>query len=227
MRYFLTLCLFSLLLSACAPTNVNIPTPTEFVKVEVSPMFTPIPTFTPTTIPTSTPIAALGTVALDFIALLCNAEWMNGAQQLTPCPNQNEDLSGGYAVTLDPTSEGLAANTPVLLMVPNANALFLRYPSITVGANDRFRATLRCPTSMRCDVQFALEYYDAKGKYHGTFLTWDYKTGDAPIHVDADLSALAGSSVDFVLALRLFHTIESSKQDNGLWIAPHIYRPLQ
>ncbi len=225
MRHFLALCLFSLILSACAPTanNTSIPTP---VLVEPSPFFTPIPTFTPTISPTSTSIASLGTVALDFVALLCNAEWMNGTHKLTPCPHPNADLSGGYAATLDPSLEGLPATVPILLMVPTANAFFLRYPSFMVGANDRFRAALRCPTPMPCDVQFALEYYDANGKYH-EFMAWDYKAGEDPISVDADLSSLTGQSVDFVLTLRLFHTIENTQQDNGIWIAPHIYRPLQ
>ncbi|NOT03462.1 MAG: hypothetical protein HOP27_02565 [Anaerolineales bacterium] len=225
MRYFLTLCLLSLIPSACAPSasSTSIPTP---VVVEPSPIFTAIPTFTPTVSPTSTPIASLGTIALDFTALLCNAEWMNGAHKLTPCPPLNADLSGGYAATLDPRLEGLPANVPALLIVPTANAFFLRYPSFTVGAKDRFRATLQCPSSMPCDVQFALEYYDANGKYH-EFMAWDYKAGEDPINVDADLSSLTGQSVDFVLTLRLFHAIENTQQDNGIWIAPHIYRPMQ
>ena len=226
MRYFLPLCLFSLVLSACAPTASNTPISTQPAKVDSSPIFTPIPTFTPAPLPTVTSPAPLGTIALDFVALLCNAEWMNGVRKLTPCPNPNTDLSGGYATTLDPTLEGLPVNVPVLLMIPTANALFLRYPSFMVGASDRFRATLRCPASSPCDVQFALEYYDANGKYHD-FVTWDYKTGENPINVDADLSPLAGQSVDFVLTLRLFHEIENPQQDNGIWIAPHIYRPLQ
>jgi len=227
MRYFLALSLFPLLLTACVPLAGNNSTSTQSVKIEPSPVFTPIPTFTPAPLPTSTPPAALGTVALDFVALLCNAQWMNGAHKLASCPSPVSDLSDGYATSFDPSLEGLPKNVPILLMIPNANALFLRYPSFAVRAGDRFRTSLRCPTSMVCDVQFALEYYDAKGKYHDSLMNWNYKFGDAQIDVDSDLSSLAGQSVDFVLVLRLFHTIANSQQDNGLWIAPHIYRPLK
>ena len=188
------------------------------------PTVTLIPTVTPVPSPTSMPSDPPGTIALDFIALLCNADWMNGAQHLAACPAVNADQSGGYAATSDALSDQFP-NTPVLLMVPNANALFLRYPAFQVGAHDRFHTTLLCGTSASCDVQFALEYYDAQGKYH-EFMKWDYKTGAPPIVVDLDLSALAGQSVDLVLTLRLFHAIESPQHDNGLWVAPHIYRPL-
>lgn len=225
MRYISIFSFIALLVSACTPMAV--PVLTETPLIEPSPTFTPIPTFTASPVPTTTPYATLGTVALDFTALLCNAEWMNGAIKLTPCPNPSADLSGGYATVFDPVSEGLPIDTPVLKMIPNANALFLRYPPFKVGAHDRFRTTLRCPASMPCDVQFALEYYDVDGKYNGEFMAWDFKSGDSPIIVDAELASLTGQTVDFVLTLRLFHTIENPQQDNGLWITPHIYRPLR
>jgi hypothetical protein len=189
--------------------------------------FTPIATLTPPTQTwTPTPPASLGPIALDFVALLCDAKWMNGGQNLAPCPDVNADHSGGYAEVLEPGAEGQPANTPILLTIPATNgfaALFLRYPSFTVHKGDRFRATLRCQTNAVCNVEYALEYYDAKGKYHSPFLSWKYKAGDAPINLDADLGVLEGQKVDFVLTLRPNN--DTPKQDVGLWIAPHIYRP--
>ena len=200
-----------------------------------SPTVLPIPSSQTPQIPTAIPPtstvaptqpASLGTIALDFVALLCDAQWMNGAQHLTACPNANADHSGGYAVVIDPASEGLPANTPVLLTFAGtySDALFLRYPTFKVHAGDHFRTTLRCQTNAQCDVQFALEYYDAQGKYHSPFLQWDYKASDPVINADADLSSLVGQSVDFVLALRPENGT-SSQDDGALWIAPHIYRP--
>jgi hypothetical protein len=228
MHRTLTFCIISVLLTACMPTGLFVPTPT--IPVIPSSTFTPIPTLTPIPSPTSTPSEPPGTNVLDFVSLLCNAQWMNGGHNLTACPGANEDHSGGFASPVDPTAEGLGLppGTPVLLAIPSwngFNSLFLRYPSFIVGPSDRFRTTLDCRMTVPCDVQFALEYYDAPGRYH-SFLAWDYKSGDAPIKVDADLSSLAGQTVDFVLTLRLFHEIDSPQQDNGLWIAPHIYRPL-
>jgi hypothetical protein len=173
-----------------------------------------------------TPPPSLGTIALDFVALLCNAEWMNGGQHLQVCPVVNGDQSGGYAVAIDPVAENLPSNTPVLLTRPATNGyagLFLRYPSFTIREGDRFRATLRCQTGAACDVEFALEYYGANNKYSGPFLSWKVKEGEAPINVDVDLSVLANQKVDFVLTLRPQN--DTPQQDSSLWIAPHIYRP--
>lgn len=202
-----------------------------------SPIVSPMPVFQspqiPTAIPPTSTVApptqpSLGTIALDFVALLCDAKWMNGAQHLRACPPANTDRSGGYAAVIDPTTEGLPAGTPVILAFPGtySAALFLRYPTFKVHVGDYFRASLRCsgPLNPNCDVQFALEYYDAKGKYHSPFMQWNYNPSLPDIQVDADLSSLAGQSVDFVLALRPENG--SSAQDDGaLWIAPHIYRP--
>jgi hypothetical protein len=203
--------------SAPAPTAVSIVTQPPATATEISPTLVP-----------PTPPAALGTIALDFVALLCDAQWMNGAQHLTACPPANADLSGGYAKVIDPASEGLPANTPVILTYAGtySAALFLRYPTFKVHAGDRFRSTLRCsgPLNPQCNVQFALEYYDAQGKYHSPFMQWDYNPSMPDINADANLSSLVGQSVDFVLALRPENG--SSAQDDGaLWIAPHIYRP--
>ncbi len=220
---------FSIFLLFVLACNVlaSPPTPTA---TPIPPSQTPlIPTAIPPTatlVPTQP--APLGTIALDFVALLCDAKWMNGAQHLTACPDVNADHSGGYAQVIDPASEGLPANTPVILAYAGtySAALFLRYPTFKVHVGDHFRATLRCsgPLNPNCDVQFALEYYDAKGKYHSPFMQWNYNPSMPDIRVDADLSSLANQSVDFVLALRPENG-SSPQDDGGLWIAPHIYRP--
>ena len=188
----------------------------------------PAPTVVPATatVAAPTPGPALGTIALDFVALLCDAQWMNGAVHLQPCPPEYSDHSGGWAVAVEPAAERLPAGTPALLTFAGTSsaALFLRYPTFEVHPGDRFRATLRCQTGAPCDVEFALEYYDAQGAYHSPFLQWSYKASDPAIEVDADLGALQGQSVDFVLALRPQHDTPAQK-DGGLWIAPYIYRP--
>ncbi|HMN01032.1 MAG TPA: hypothetical protein PKC99_18680 [Anaerolineales bacterium] len=184
----------------------------------------------PQPIPPTQP-AELGSVALDFVALLCDAQWMNGTQQIIACPDPNTVSStSGWATLKDPVAEGLPSNTPALLMFAgnNSPALFLRYPTIKVHWTDRFRATLRCQIDAPCDVQFALEYYDAQGKYHSPFYQWNYtttyKTNSPAINVDVSLGPLAGQSVDFVLALRPQNGF-LAQIDGGLWIAPVIYRP--
>lgn len=220
-KIFFVVLVVTMLISACGSLNspatpTNAPT-LAAAATAIPPTQTPVP---------PTPPASLGTIALDFVALLCNAQWMNGAQHLAPCPAANADHSGGYAEAVDPASEGEPAGTTVLLTIPAWNgsaALFLRYPSFTVHPGDRFRATLRCQVNAPCDVQYALEYFYANGKYSGPFLSWKYQAGDTPINVDTDLSMLSGQTVDFVLTLRPQN--DTPQQDYSLWIAPHIYRP--
>lgn len=224
-RVYIILSTLVILLSACS-TSHPVPTPAQAPTNTIQPTTTEIPpTLTPFT--TQTPPASLGTIALDFVALVCDAEWMNGGQHLVPCPDVDADHSGGYAVALDPASEGLPTGTPVLLTIPATNgyaALFLQYPPITIHSGDRFRATLRCQSEVPCDVQYALEYFDTKGKYSGPFLSWDYKFGDPEIVVDEDLSSLVGQSVELVLTLRPQN--DTPQLDQSLWIAPYLYRPV-
>ncbi|MBI5351015.1 MAG: hypothetical protein HZB50_00090 [Chloroflexi bacterium] len=205
------------------PTATETPIPATATEVPPTATFTPIPTLTP--IPTATPIP--GTVVLDFIAQLCNAKWMNGGQKFASCPDANADHSKGYAIAIDPTSEGLPAGTPVLMTIPAWNgfaALFLRYPALTIQAGDRFRATIQCQsTSTACDVSFGLDYYDANGKYHSPLGMWNQNTGMTPTVIDFDLSSLAGQNVDLVLAIRPNNS--SPQFDAGLWIAPQVFRP--
>jgi hypothetical protein len=225
-RGFFLLTILAILLSACSISQPN-PIATQVATNTPAPITTATSVHsTPTSLPTQTPLASLGTIAQDFVAQLCDAQWMNGGQHLIPCPKVNADHSGGYAVALDSTSEGLPAGTPVLLTIPASNgyaALFLRYPAITIHNGDRFRTTLRCQNKASCDVQYALEYFDAQGKYSGPYLSWNYKVGDPEIIVDADLSALAGKTVQLVLTLRPQN--ETPQLDQSLWIAPYIYRP--
>ena len=219
-----------LVTSACGVT-AQIATPTSvptaaatFTAAPPPATDTPQPTPTITPIPTFTPLP--GVTALDFFASLCQADWMNGAEHLKNCPDLNADHSGGYAAAVDPATEGLPAGTPVLLTIPawNGNAaLFLRYPTLAVQTGDQFRATLRCQSGATCDVQYALEYFDAKGKYHSEFAFWSLQPGTPAVDVVLDLSLLAGQSVDFVLALRPNN--DTPQLDKSLWIAPQIFRP--
>jgi hypothetical protein len=226
-RGILLLSMIAILLSACGitqPVPTALPATTNTLATTATE--TSVPS-TPTSFPTSTPPAMLGTIAQDFVALVCDAQWMNGAQHLKACPPPGSDLSGGYAQVVDPIQEGLPAGTPVMLTVvgTTSNAIFLRYPSFSVHNGDRFRAMLRCQSaSTSCNIDFRLEYYDGSGKYHSSYQMWKYAAGQPPIDVDYDLSSLASQKVDFVLSIQS-NGSGSPQENGGLWIAPYIYRP--
>ena len=225
MRKFPPTLVLMLFLAACGPAAASVPPTATAARV-----FTPIPTFTFTPPPTAPLADPPSTIVLDFIAQLCSAKWSNGAHYLAACPPTTVDRSGGYAMGVDPLSEGLPAGTPALLTVPawnGSSSLFLRYPKYTVRAGDRFRTSVFCSKATPlCDVQFALEYYDAQGKYQ-EYYRWNQVSGQAPTVLDVDLNVLANQNVDLVLVLRLFHALDNPQQDHGIWVAPHIYRPTQ
>jgi len=205
--------------------NLSSPAPTAtLTAIPASATATEIPA-TPTLIPTETPIP--GEVVLDFTKQLCNAKWMNGGQKFEACPDPIGDISMGYATLIDPATEGISADLPVLLTIPATNgyaALFLRYPALKIEAGDRFRATLQCQASApQCDVSFGLDYYDANGKYHSPLVMWDYHSGQQPLIVDFDLSQIAGQNVDLVLALRPNNA--TPEGDLALWVNPQVFRP--
>jgi hypothetical protein len=166
-------------------------------------------------------------VILDFAAQLCSAQWMNSGQNLTACPAEGTDQPGGLAELADPIPLNLPSDTLVLRTIPAWNgfgSLFLRYPGLKIEAGDRFQTVLICDAKTGCNVQYALEYYDASGTYH-EFMAWDLQSGGAAISVDLPLDELAGQKVDLVLVLRLFHSIDGPYRDNGLWLSPQVLRP--
>ncbi|MDH3942872.1 MAG: hypothetical protein OEV06_02100 [Anaerolineae bacterium] len=225
------------LLAACG-------TPAEIAETPAQPeaTFSPIPTFTPAPpqpSPTSHAQGILeqaapkpGTVALDFVALTCSAAWSSSIQ-FNPCPGDPDDLSDGYIEALSGTAieSGETTDLPALLTIPpqadGYGGIFGRYPSFTVQPGDRFRAVLTCQQSPCGAVEYALDYFDAAGKYSEFPSYWpdpfkDFaESGHHIIAIDLPLDFLAGQTVDFTLVIRDQSAVSG---DRYLWIAPHIYR---
>ena len=221
---------FVLLLAACsAPLTAPPASPTA----TLAPTVTPIPTFTPvpptptTSIPIlEVPIPELGTVAYDFIAHVCEAQWTNNGQTLL-CPGYLQQITPGYIGVIErPQVEGeLRVQATALLTVPAQGGgyygIFGKYPPLTVQAGDRFRAVLACWHNYPCEAEYALEYIDANGAYQ-PFASWNHRYGGGPVFVYLDLSPLANQTVNFVLVVR---DNGNPSNDFALWIIPYIYRP--
>lgn len=193
----------------------------------------PPPTATETTLPVSpTPLSfpwetpQPGTVVLDFVAQACRAKWANGAVEL-PCPGNPDELSEGY---ITPASHavaegGIQVEAPLLIGLPGSGgvhgaALFGIYPALTIESGDTFHAVISCQEGTSCEVEFALEYFDAQGKYQpGMGWSWTHRYGGGPVPVQVDLSPLAGQSVQLTLVVR----DQGTPQDDWvLWIYPYI-----
>ena len=107
---FSILSIFLIFILGCSFFDSPTPTVLPIAPSQTPQSSTAIP---PTATLAPTQPAELGTVALDFVALLCDAQWMNGAQHLTACPSANADLSGGYAKVIDPHPKDCPLTRPL------------------------------------------------------------------------------------------------------------------
>lgn len=226
----------AVLLGACNFGSTSAP---EMTATPTSTTPAPSPSNTSTMQPSPTEPSVLvvtadpGTVVMDFIALMCSAQWSNSALYL-PCPGDENALSSGYVGRVEnPTlSNGRVVQAPALLTAPTrqgtGRGIFGRYPPFLVQPGDAFYATLACQEGEgACDVAFSLHYYDEAGVFQTEPLgEWSLSTGgndlsQAAIPVQVPLSAVVGQKVDFVLTVR---EEGDAQDDRALWILPHIQR---
>ena len=162
--------------------------------------------------------------AYDLAANYCNAAWQNNNTNL-PCPGSGND-DNGFVIKIDhPVMEnGKTEDEAGLLTVPkNTNNGIIQgiYPAINIQDGDRFQALINCQyQSFSCNVVFQLEYQIGGGGIQ-SLGRWNEVYDGKYFPVDIDLSPLAGNNVKFIL---LVTANGSSKQDNALWVAPHITR---
>ncbi|MFN8411982.1 MAG: NBR1-Ig-like domain-containing protein [Anaerolineales bacterium] len=162
-------------------------------------------------------------ISYDFAVSYCDANWENNDGAL-PCPGTNGDAKG-YAIKLNaPVMEnGATEDEPGLLTVPKDaynGVITGQYPSYTVQAGDHFRTLINCQyNSNKCDVIFRLDYKN-NGKVK-TLASWHEVYEGQYYPVDLDLSSLAGESVKFILVVT---SNGGQKNDNALWLHPHILR---
>ncbi len=209
-------------------TPRSIPTATVDVLPSEAPTSTPAPTPAPTLSPTpdvsviGLPAEAAGTVAYDFAAKLCSADWIVNSQPV-PCNGPDPSTTSGYVGLLGGLDQGVPANIPVLLMYPpqgGSDTISGTYPGFTVQKGDRFRAILGCRAHNFCDVNFGIDYYTASGK--SGLKHWSYLFTDPAIVVDYPLDSVAGLTVRFSLSVQ---RNGEGQQAYAVWLAPHIYRP--
>ncbi len=182
------------------------------------------PTATPNLLQIDTPDP--GWVALDFVAEVCSATWSTNATYL-PCPMDEAQDQGGYFEAVEQTVvEGnIPVEAPVLIGQPGQGypvgiGLFAKYPPFTVYPGDTFQALIACQGDSDCDVDFYLEYYPP-GATRTVDWKWSHQAGAGPQEVSADLSSLAGQTIEFYLVLR---PEDDAKDQWVAWIQPYIKR---
>lgn len=172
---------------------------------------------------TPTPTATSGpALKYDFVANYCSAEWISGAGILS-CPGGTGDPEG-FVVKLDnPKLEnGVFAGVPGLETHPewvDNGVITGKFPAINVKSGYRFKTEIGCLNGgTNCDVKFQFNYR-ADGGALQTLGSWTESYDGAIQSLNIDLSSLAGSSVEFVLAVQ---ANGPSDQDWAVWINPRI-----
>jgi hypothetical protein len=94
-----------------------------------------------------------------------------------------------------------------------------RFPAFDVEDGDEFHAVIGCLfNAVACDMTMQLNYRENGGDLQ-PLREWDEIYDDDFRVVEVDLSSLAGSSVEFVLAVQANGL---SGQDWAFWLAPRI-----
>jgi len=172
--------------------------------------------------PTATSPAPL--VIYDFANNYCAAQWVSGAGTL-PCPGADGDANGFVIRRDNPTLQnGVLYTGRALETHPqwvDNGVITGKFPPLDVQSGYHFKATIGCLNGgSACDLIFQLNYR-ANGGSLQSLGQWSMKYADAPKDLDVDVSSLAGSSVEFVLAAM---ANGSSAQDWAVWFKPIIIK---
>ncbi len=162
---------------------------------------------------------------VDFTAIYCTAEWYSLVGQL-PCPSLA--LSGGAGAVVrseKPVLEGgYVDNEPALITVPSSGSsgyIQGKYPPFMVQEGDRFQVVIGCLEGYPdCNVTFLLNYTVDNGPLQNLG-SWGQTNDGRYERVTVDLSALAGKSVQFILAV---DSNGDAKDDRAFWLLPIIRR---
>ncbi|NPV55750.1 MAG: hypothetical protein HPY76_03625 [Anaerolineae bacterium] len=188
------------------------------------PFFVNIKVIAPGVTPTRTSTSPSETLIYSFVTNYCLAEWIGGEPAVVlPCPGNDSD-GDGYVLKLNnPTMEtNNAAGSASLETRPkwvDDGVITGKFPAILIQNGYRFRAKIGClKDADACNVNFQVNYREGGGTLQ-TLGTWNEIYDGALQSLDIDLSSLAGSSVEIVLAVA---ANGSTSEDWAVWIDPRI-----
>lgn len=163
----------------------------------------------------------------DFVKNMCKASWRTNAGSIN-CPSAGIDTKNGsitrsYAPLLD---GGYVDDEGALYTVPAVGGDGMiegKFPKMTINAGDHFAAALSCRgKAPKCSVTYELLYTETSSGTTTSLGTWDRNAGDGLLHVDIDLSTLAGQEVVFKLKVI---SNRDSTDDIALWMAARLTNP--
>jgi hypothetical protein len=156
---------------------------------------------------------------------LCKAEWRSQNGVLT-CPGTTGDSKGYVQLLQNPKLEnGQTESNPVLLTVPDSTktgAITGIYPAVNIQAGYRFQTSIGCiQGATQCSVIYQINYVVNNGQ-PTNLGQFSHTYNGIMQSVDLDLSALAGQSIQVVLAVL---ANGNSEGDQAVWVNPRIIKP--
>ena len=158
---------------------------------------------------------------------LCSAVWKSQAGTIA-CPSSAYDFTNGSVTTVaKPQLEGgYTDDETAIVMVPNNGSggmITGRFPGTVIKSGDHFVTLLGLMNGYTNGTVIFLLNYSADGGADQNLGTWSKTYTSSFIHVDIDLSSLAGKNVQFVL--KVLNSDNSSAGDVAFWLNPQISRP--
>lgn len=163
-------------------------------------------------------------VAYNFVDDICDADWRNDLGAIS-CSGNPGDPNGFVSVLRNPTLEnGRVENESALYMSPGNQIdgmVMGVYPPFTVQSGDHFRTVIGCVQGAEaCDVTYRLRVRLPDGSID-TLGRWEEVNEGKVMHIDVNLSSLAGKRVEFMLQVR---ANESTAENLVFWLLPRIVR---
>lgn len=162
-------------------------------------------------------------VAYDFVVQVCAAEWENSNNDELACPGAAGGDEGFVVVLPNPEMEHRTDNEPALWINPDHRddgEVAGLYPVYNVKEGDHFRATVGClANSQGCNVTFELSYKKGNGNVF-SLGEWTETFDGEVTEIDIDLSALAGTNIQFILTVRVNN--QQPENADAFWFAPRI-----
>ncbi len=172
-------------------------------------------------------VAATTLSDLHLAHVACTAVWKSNAGTIT-CPSSDYDFTkGSVKVSATPKiAGGYTDDEQAIVMVPSngtGGEISGRFPALEIKSGDHFTAlTGFIDGYTHGNVMFMLNY-SADGGADQNLKTWTQVYDTNFVHLDIDLSSLAGKKVQFVLKVQ--NNGGSSEDDVAFWLNPQVVRP--
>lgn len=167
--------------------------------------------------------AAWNNPSYDLAANYCAARWKSAAGELS-CPEDPDSSNGSVLLQENQRLESRRDPALALLAWPNQERggwISGQFPFYTIQKGEHFISEIGCLEGYNgCNLTFQLDYRTLNGAL-SRLGRWDEVYDGQTTPIDIDLSALAGSPVQFILTV---YNNDKPRQGKGFWLDPRLQK---